>query len=107
MGFKLLTERTIPDGQGTLIDQIIFPEDVPCTVTADVDAGTAEVEYTIDKEDTVRADPVTGITWIPWTFGTVTAGTLGVDTLLGPITALRILPSGGIGTLKVMSLANI
>lgn len=107
MGFKQLAERTVPDGQGTLIAQIIFPEDVPCTVTADVSAGTAIVEYTIDKEDTVRDDPVTGVTWIPWTYGLVTAGALGADSLVGPITALRILPTGGIGTLKVMSRANI
>jgi hypothetical protein len=97
-------KKTVLDGTGA-DNPLLLSQGFPATVVVTVSAGVCDVEYSCDKDDDIRADPVTGITWLPWDFGQVVAGTPGVNSLVAPITALRVLPVGGNAQLNVVGKA--
>jgi hypothetical protein len=89
---------------GSDIADIVFVGAIPATVVVNVDAGVVDVEYSCDTEADIRADPDgPGITWIAWDFGQVAAGTPGINALVAPVTALRMLPVGGDATMNIVS----
>lgn len=97
------TKKLVADGAGTALSDLAFPSGFPATVVVTLTGGTAEVEYSCDKEKDLQFDPVNGRTWIAWDFGTVTAGTPGVNSLVAPVTALRVRPSGGVAELNIVA----
>lgn len=94
-------KKTVNDGQGTAVGDLVFLPNFPATVVVNVSAGVCDVEYSCDPADDLRADPVTGKTWLPWDYGQVAAGTPGVNSLVAPVTALRMKPVGGNAVMSV------
>ena len=100
---KQYVNKTIAAAAGTAIADIAFVEgNVSRVVAFLAGAGTSTLEYTVDPETTVRADPVTGITWISLGSGPTSTTPIVVD-LAVPITAVRIQPVTEAGTLKIIS----
>ncbi len=104
MGGITRQKRIVLDGEGTAIGDVVFVDDFPATVVVNVSAGTCIVEYSADKTKDLKVDPVTGKTWLAWSFGTVTAGTPGVASLIAPVTALRMRPTGGDATMNFVGM---
>lgn len=100
-------KKVVLDGaDGSVLDDILFVHAVPATVVVNVSAGVVDVEYSCDTEEDIKADPdAAGITWIAWDYGQVAAGTPGVNALVAPVTALRMLPVGGDATMNVVAKA--
>jgi hypothetical protein len=100
---SMQSKKTVADGEGTALADLLFVNNFPATVVVNVSAGVCDVEYSCDKASDLKVDPVTGRTWIAWDFGQVAAGTPGVNSLVAPVTALRMKPVGGIGTMNVVA----
>ena len=98
-------KKTVADGTGAALASLLFVDQCPATIVVNVSAGVCDVEYSCDKADDIKADPVTGITWIAWDFGQVAAGTPGVNSLVAPVTAIRCLAVGGDAQINVVAKA--
>jgi hypothetical protein len=100
-------KKVVLDGaDGSVLDDILFVHTVPATVVVTVDAGVVDVEYSCDTEADIKADPdAATITWIAWDYGQVATGTPGVNALIAPVTALRMLPVGGDATMNIVGKA--
>jgi len=104
MSGNLTVKRTVADGAGTLQADIVRTDFKSFTLVASVSAGTAVVEFTCDPAKDLDVDPVTGITWVSWLPGNLAANTL-FSEFQTPVTAVRILPTGGIGNLRITAQA--
>lgn len=92
--------KTIADGAGLVIADLMWVDGLPATIVAVMSAGSGTIQYSCNDRADIEADPVAaGIIWLDWDYGIVNAGVPGVDGLITPVTALRMQPVGGIGTL--------
>jgi len=104
MSGNLTVKRQVSDGLGTSEQQIVRTDFTSFTLIASVTAGTAIVEFTCDPAKDLDVDPVTGITWVAWPPGALAANTL-FHSFQTPVTAVRIQPTGGIGSLRLSAQA--
>lgn len=97
-------KKVVADGAGNAVPDMLFINNFPATVVVSVTAGVCDVEYSCNKADDIK-NTAEGLIWIPWDYGQVAAGTPGVNSLVAPVTALKMLPVGGIGTMHVVAKA--
>jgi len=97
---QIFNTQTVADGEGTAIADILFLRGGISRVVAKLaGAGTSVVEYTVDDQEDVRNDPVTGIDWVDAGSGPTSATPVAFE-FVTPVTAVRIRPTSQIGTLK-------
>jgi len=90
--------KTIADGAGTAIEDLIFPTEKGSLVF-NVPAGAMTVQVTCDPENDVKSNPVAA-TWA--LLATLGAAATPDFVSFSKVTAIRGLPVGGIGELRVV-----
>ena len=90
--------RSIPDGQGTALDQIVFTLG-EAGVTTTLSAGTGTLQVSCDPEDAIRANPADAN--LRWAEVASLSGTGPAFTAIGKVTAVRVIPSGGVCEMRV------
>lgn len=93
-------ETTTADGDGANNGDEVYMDFASSTVVVDVSAGTAIVEFSCDEIANIKEGGNAAALWVAWPPGLVTAGTPLAHTFDGPISAMRVLPTGGIATLR-------
>ena len=85
--------KSIADGGGQLIDDLIFPRG-PAGVVTTLAAGTGVLQVSCDPESVIRDDPAdASLRWAELASLTGVAPTF--TEIPSKVTAIRVLPSGG------------
>lgn len=90
------TKTDIPDGDGVLVANYVFP-DGPGTAVFNIAAGTANLEISCDKVENVKGagEPMWAIV------AAAVVGTPQVYHFSAKVSAVRLANAGGVGTLQV------